>query len=100
MIKSMLIRSRYKTAWNDYLWLLKILFRWLHNNKIRENHWTRIKAEYVIRAYYVELGSRVCGLAIVTEGFPLPSNVPVIVYSVWKVCTVTVSEYSLDMRSL
>jgi hypothetical protein len=28
--------KKWITTWNDYLWLLKLFFRWLHNEKIKE----------------------------------------------------------------
>jgi glycosyltransferase involved in cell wall biosynthesis len=28
--------KKWITTWNDYLWRLKLFFRWLHNKKIRE----------------------------------------------------------------
>lgn len=28
--------KKWITTWNDYLWRLKLFFRWLHNKKIKE----------------------------------------------------------------
>ena len=28
--------KKWITSWNDYLWRLKLFFRWLHNKKIKE----------------------------------------------------------------
>jgi uncharacterized protein YqeY len=33
------------TTWNDYLWRLKLCFRWLHNKKIREINGQEAKSE-------------------------------------------------------
>jgi integrase/recombinase XerD len=33
------------TTWNDYLWRLKLCFRWLHNKKIREINRQEAKSE-------------------------------------------------------
>ena len=71
------------TTWNDYLWRpLKLFFRLFHNKKIiREINGQEVKPEDVVRAYEEGLGRRVYSLAVVSDGFPLPSNAPVMVVS-------------------
>lgn len=71
------------TTWNDYLWRpLKLFFRLFHNKKIiREINGQEVKPEDVVRAYEEELGRRVCSLAVVSDGFPLPSGATVMVVS-------------------
>ena len=46
-IKSEQIDSDKKwiTTWNDYLWRLKLFFRWLHNKKIIEINGEEVKPE-------------------------------------------------------
>jgi integrase/recombinase XerD len=46
-IKSEQIDSdkRWIITWNDYLWRLKLFFRWLHNKKIKEINQEEVKPE-------------------------------------------------------
>jgi site-specific recombinase XerC len=37
--------KKWITTWNDYLWCLKLFFRWLHNRKVREIDGEEVKPE-------------------------------------------------------
>jgi integrase/recombinase XerD len=37
--------KKWITTWNDYLWRLKLFFRWLHNRKVREINEEEVKPE-------------------------------------------------------
>jgi integrase/recombinase XerD len=37
--------KKWITTWNDYLWRLKLFFRWLHNKKIKEINREEVKPE-------------------------------------------------------
>lgn len=37
--------KRWITTWNDYLWRLKLFFRWLHNRKVTEINGEKVKPE-------------------------------------------------------
>jgi integrase/recombinase XerD len=34
--------ERWITTWNDYLWLLKMFYRWLYNFKIKEENQNKL----------------------------------------------------------
>jgi hypothetical protein len=68
-------------TWNDYLWRLKLFFRWFQNKKIREISGQKVKADDLVRACEKELGRRVYRLSVVSDGFHLPSNEPLMIVS-------------------
>src|SRR5919108_218580 len=37
--------KKWITTWNDYLWRLKLFFRWLHNKKIKEINGEEVEPE-------------------------------------------------------
>jgi len=37
--------KKWITTWNDYLWRLKLFFRWLHNKKVKEIKGEEVKPE-------------------------------------------------------
>jgi hypothetical protein len=57
----------------DYLWRLKLFFRWFQNKKIREINGQKIKPEDVVRGYEEEFARRVCSLAVVSDGSQCPN---------------------------
>jgi hypothetical protein len=42
--------KKWITTWNDYLWRLKLFFRWLHNEKIKEINGESLKTIIRLRA--------------------------------------------------
>ena len=56
--------KKWISTWNDYLWRLKLFFRWFQNKKIREINGQKVKADDVVRACEIELGRCVYSLSV------------------------------------
>ena len=73
--------KKWITTWNDYLWRIKLFFRWFQNKKVREINGQKVKADDVVRACERELGRCVYSLSVISDGYQLTFNETLMIVS-------------------